>query len=173
VIKSYSEILLVITAGPSVLYNWKGVSAAAWETSLPGADEHGLGRGFWGVEVTPHANSNETEAALLALCEALNRVPEGERAEVLVSQTWICEGINGGVDRWADENWKDRPNSELWKQYLAIRDEMKVQAEAKHIPAADPYVADRISFLRKQARKLRDVQSRKLGTPTGGFGPIE
>jgi ribonuclease HI len=172
-IESYTQILIVITAGPSVLTDWKGVSAAAWNVTLPGLDQFGLGRvGPGGVEVSAVAESNESEAALLALNAALRQAEKGE-VRVFACQTWLIDGINGGVERWKAENWKDCANEELWQEYLRIRESKSVHVQGEHVAAADARFAGAFRILRKRARFARDERSKELGTPTAGFDDID
>lgn len=166
--KDQYELFIVITAAPSPLSDWKGVSAAAWDRGLLGTDELGTG---WcsqiGVEVSDNSESNESEAAILALNAALSEVTNGH-VTVFVSQTWICDAINGEVDTWKLD-WNGRVHKELWQEYLKIRTTNSLLVEGKYVPGADPYAGGRFKFLRKYAREARDRRSKELGTPTAGF----
>jgi hypothetical protein len=161
------ELFIVITAGPSPLSGWKGVSAAAWETGLLKTDEFGIGHGLFGVEVSDGAESDESEAGILALNAALTEISD-THVTVFVSQKWICDAINGDVDVWKAD-WKSRAHKELWQEYLKIRTNHSLHVEGKRVPGADPYAGNHFKFLRKQARAARDRRSKELGTPTAGF----
>lgn len=161
------RLFIVITASPSPLANWRGVSAAAWDIGPTGKRISGLEAGRFGVEVTDCSHSDESEAALLALNAALREV-KNRKVTVFASQKWICNAINGGVDSWAAD-WKDRAHKNLWQQYIALRTSHSLQVEAKCVPGADPFAGNRFKFLRKQARSACARRSKELGTPTAGF----
>jgi ribonuclease HI len=173
-INSYTEVLIVITAGPSMLTDWKGVAAATWQITPPGIDKHGLARiGSVGTEVSETAESNESEAALLALNAAMRHVEDEADVRVFTTQTWIPEGINGGAERWKNENWNGRSNKELWQEYLQICAEKSLRVQGEHVPGADTRFASTFRYLRKRARAARDKRSKELGTPNSGFDVVD
>jgi len=162
------ELFIVITAGPSPLSDWRGVSAAAWSLGPLSTDEFAIGHG--GVEVSDGSDSDESEAAILALNAALREATD-RHVIVFVSQKWICDAINGDVDVWKND-WEGRAHKELWQEYLEIRTKHSLRVEGKYVPGADPYAGCRFKFLRKQARAARDRRSKELGTPTAGFDVV-
>jgi len=164
------NLFIVITAGPSPLSNWRGVSAAAWDIGPVSTDENGFKFGRFGVEVSDSTESDESEAAILALNAALKEVKD-RHVTVFVSQTWICDAINGGVDAWQAQ-WNGRAHKDLWQEYLRIRTGHSLRVEGKYVPGADPFAGPTFKFLRKQARGARDRRSKELGTPTAGFDKV-
>lgn len=160
----------MITGSPSVLTEYRGVSAAAWQIQPPGVDENGLGHiGVGGVEVSATDESNESEAALLALNAALRLMEDGTTVRLFTYQTWTVIGVNGGGKRWEEENWKDRTNKVLWQEFLQICSGKALSVEGEHAPAADRRFVGDFRILRKRARTARDQRCRELGTPTSGF----
>ena len=173
-VEGFAKILIVITSGPSVLTDYKGVSAAAWSLTLPQVLENGLGPiGKGGTEVSDTAESNESEAAMMALNAALREVVDGSEVRVFVSQDWIATGINGGAESWEVEEWKNRPNSQYWKEFLAICRTKSLSVFGEKVAASDCRVAGDFRVLRKFARQARDTRSKDLGTPNSGFDPVE
>lgn len=164
------NLFIVITAGPSPLSNWRGVSAAAWDIGPVSTNANGFKLGRFGVEVSDSTESDESEAAILALNAALREVKD-RHVTVFVSQTWICDAINGGVDAWQTQ-WNGRAHKGLWQEYLRIRTVHSLRVEGRYAPGADPFAGGPFKFLRKQARKARDRRSKELGTPTAGFDKV-
>lgn len=164
-----TKILIVVTAAPSILTEWKGVAVSVWLVQPPGRDPHGLGQlGQVGTTLSNTMKSNDKEIALLGLVDALREVEPGQKVNVFINQTWIVEGIDGGAEQWVDRRY-----GELWRLYLKIVREKCLHVQGEHISLADRRFANDASLFRKWAGEALKRRARELGAPTGGFDPIE
>lgn len=125
----------VVGAGPRA---GRDKGAGGWAVVF-----HSDGRAFWGA--AENVTNNEME--LVAVVEALKRTPVGSRVRIRTDSQY--------VSRIAQGNAIVRSNSDLWRQFLHLRDERKVKVTWVQGHSGDAFneQADRIAS--SAARKAR------------------
>jgi hypothetical protein len=171
------QLIIVHYGEPSELIDFYGVYAAAYQIDLP-SDEpisrsgkfpiSSVGRS---VVVSDELERDATQVILKAICEALNRV---ENIEVLieVAEPWIVEVIEDNFDRIDSDAWRNRAHTPLLQKVREIAQQRGLRLKAQIVPNRRP--RDKVrQWLLQKAKSASETQGRNLGSPRGGFGPLD
>ncbi len=103
-----------------------------------------------------HATNNQAE--LLAVIHALEAIRDRRYPVRVVadSQYVVNTFEKGWIQKWAQENWKKRPNADLWQRlWQLVQQFPDIRFEWTRGHATDPYNKQVDRLARQRARELQ------------------
>lgn len=101
-------------------------------------------------------NATNNQMELLAVIEALRVLKTPCNIQLVSDSKYVCDGIAKWIFNWIKKDFKDVKNPDLWREYLTLSREHRVQTQwvKGHSHHVENEKCDTIA--REQATKLKE-----------------